>query len=412
MPKPKEQLVKLWKRPSKDGNSFLYYLRFVDLAGKRHMDSLGHRDEKKAEKQRAQKEKELRMGYCLPDSMRLKDFAMDSLDRTGDQIRQSSRTEYESIIRDFVSVIGNIDVKSVTLDHGEYYRQFCRDKGNSVATVRKKLRHLKRLFTLAVKRKQIEENPFTHIDMPRMPSKSKVRIYSEKECMAMLKAAKDIVSGGDPQSTFQWDLFICTALETAMRRGELLNLCWSEIDFDEEAIDITGKANTEHTWEWLIKDADERTVPLSQLTTKLLIELQAKRPVGYPYVFIPPQRYDAIQRRRAKGDWTYSDSRHETFNNFYHHFGKIQTAANIKKHGTFHDLRRTALSNWLAQGVSEYELMTLAGHSSFQTTHEFYLSVKKDHLDKARRASNKGFARVLVEPVESGTIAEDDCSDE
>jgi len=114
----------------------------------------------------------------------------------------------------------------------------------------------------------------------------------------------------------------------------------------------------------------------------------------------------------TQGNWTYSDSRHEVFNNFYDHFSKIRTAANLKKHGTFHDLRRTALSNWRAQGVSEYELMTLAGHSSFQTTHEFYLSVKKDHLDKARRASNKGFARVLVEPVESGTIAEDDSADE
>lgn len=31
--------------------------------------------------------------------------------------------------------------------------------------------------------------------------------------------------------------------------------------------------------------------------------------------------------------------------------------------------------------------MKLAGHSSFETTHKFYLSIKKDYLDKARHAS-------------------------
>jgi hypothetical protein len=31
--------------------------------------------------------------------------------------------------------------------------------------------------------------------------------------------------------------------------------------------------------------------------------------------------------------------------------------------------------------------MKLAGHSSFETTHKFYLSIKKDYLDKARQAN-------------------------
>ncbi len=172
------------------------------------------------------------------------------------------------------------------------------------------------------------------------------------------------------------------------RRGELLNLCWSDIDFDEYAIDITPKDNTDETWEWLIKDHEERTVPLSENTTQLLADIQSKSPTGYPYVFVPQARYDYIQKElRAKGKWSFSSSRLNIYNNFYKQFDKIFLRAGIRKKGKFHDCRSTALSNWFAQGLSEYEIMRLAGHSSFETTHKFYLSIKKDYIDKARQAN-------------------------
>ena len=47
----------------------------------------------------------------------------------------------------------------------------------------------------------------------------------------------------------------------------------------------------------------------------------------------------------------------------------------------------TALSNWFTQGLSEYEVMRLAVHSDFSTTHKFYLAIKKDYIDKARQAN-------------------------
>jgi hypothetical protein len=63
------QLVKLNKRPSSDGSSFTYILRFKDNSGKRRWKTLGHADRRKAERQRAEKEKELLMGYVEPGSI-------------------------------------------------------------------------------------------------------------------------------------------------------------------------------------------------------------------------------------------------------------------------------------------------------------------------------------------------------
>ena len=57
-----KQLVKLNKRPRLSGQTFTYALRYKDENGKRKCETLGHTNQQKAERQRAQKEKELRMG--------------------------------------------------------------------------------------------------------------------------------------------------------------------------------------------------------------------------------------------------------------------------------------------------------------------------------------------------------------
>ena len=69
--------------------------------------------------------------------------------------------------------------------------------------------------------------------------------------------------------------------------------------------------------------------------------------------------------------------------------------ADIEK-GEFHDLRRTCLTNWLANGLSEHDVMTMAGHASFETTRRFYLAVRHDLLDRARKASSVALKFVSV----------------
>ena len=66
-------------------------------------------------------------------------------------------------------------------------------------------------------------------------------------------------------------------------------------------------------------------------------------------------------------------------------FKDIRTMAGIKK-GTFHDLRRTAITNWFYAGLEITEVMRLAGHSKYDTTLKYYLSVKDDLVDRARKA--------------------------
>ncbi|MHC4132467.1 MAG: tyrosine-type recombinase/integrase [Planctomycetota bacterium] len=390
-----KQIAKLWKRPSKDGTSFTFYLRFTDLEGKQRCPSLGHCDKRKAEKQRAKKEKELRMRFCQAGSIRLKDFLVDSLKRTGDQIRCSTREEYESAMNDFINVMGNKDFSQITLKDGEYYRQVCLDSGNSPATVAKKITEIKVFFKLALERGQIDDNPLQNLKKPKA-TKNKIRFYRNSECERMMKAASELVENSNPLTRPQWDLIILFALSTGLRRGEILNCIWDDIDFGEQEVNIEPKENTETTWQWEIKDKDRRSLPLTDELIQLLISHQNRQPEGYPYVFVPPARYDYIQSElRAKGLWKFSDSRLKVVNNFKKDFDKILKKAKVK-HGTFHDLRRTAICNWFIHGMSELDVMKLAGHADFDTTHKYYLAATDDLVDRARIAIDSGLCKKLV----------------
>jgi integrase len=389
-----KELVKLNKRPRQSGRTFIYALRYKDENGRQKCESLGHTNLRKAEQQRARKEKELQMGYIKPSTMKLMDFLEDSLERTGDQIRESTRRETRSAMKDFIGTIGNIDFQSVTLTKGEFYIQTCLDRGNTKGTVAKKLRHIKRVFKLAVNRKQLDENPLQYIAMPKA-DKKKINIYSDDQCQRILKCAREYSLERNPEKSVKWDLLITVALATAMRRAELLNCTWGDVDFDAQTIEVNPKQNTTDTWEWLIKDSDRRILPLTEEIVQMLVDHQAQQQEGYPYIFIPPARYDHIQNvLRPQGKWTLTDSRLKVVNNIKRDFDEIRKRAGVKI-GTVHDIRRTAISMWFANGMSEYDVMTLAGHSSFATTHKFYLAVADDLIHRARVATAQGLCKKL-----------------
>ena len=391
-----KKLVRLWNRASRNGKSFTYYLRYHDLDGKFHTPSLGHSDAQKAEKQRLKKEKELRMGFCQKGSMRLSEFSKDCLDRCGDNIRESSKTDYRASMGQFIELIGDIDIQKVTHSHGEQFRQACIDAGNTAYTVAKKLRGVKVMFNLGVKRKQLEENPVIDVKPPKIPKNNKINTYSKKQCSRLISAAttyqKDWV--------LEWNLVITLALTTGMRKSEIINLVWSDIDFEDMTIEVAPKEDTEHTWLWKIKDSDQRILPLTDEVAKLLIALQERRPEGYPYVIVPPKRYDRIQlvrkglSKRNKNIWTMTDANNSVINNFTRMFNEIKDLAGIKK-GEFHDLRRTAITNWFYGGLEITEVMRLAGHSKYETTLKYYLAVKDDLIDRSREVMRQSMSQTI-----------------
>ena len=313
-----------------------------------------------------------------PESLRLSEYLKVCMARTGSQIRESTKLDYESAMNHFIEHAGDIDILRVNLKHGEQYRQARLDKGNTVPTVNKKIRSLKRLFNLAVERGQLDENPMRFLKTIKHPKK-KVIVFDSDECRKIL----EVVTAG----RFDWRLLIRMCLETGLRKSELLNLAWWDIDFGAKTVNVTPKEDTDRTWCWKIKDSDCRELPLSDEVIDQLVELQEAQKEGHPYVFVPADRYERIQDRRKLGRWSYKDSRLSVLPNFSRDFAVLLNRAGIKGK-EFHDLRRTAITNWFIAGMKINEVMVLAGHSSMTTTQEFYLAVSRELIDKTRTAND------------------------
>ena len=133
-----KELVRLRMRPSRDKKSFRYMLDYADHNGKRRQISLGHADKRTAERQRHEKELELRVNSVGPVSMSLTDFFKDSLMRTEGQVRASTLSETEKAMRDFIECVGDIDVQDVRYEHGERFIQHCLDRDLSAAMSRRR----------------------------------------------------------------------------------------------------------------------------------------------------------------------------------------------------------------------------------------------------------------------------------
>ena len=119
-------------------------------------------------------------------------------------------------------------------------------------------------------------------------------IYRDDQSQRIQKAAQEYTAKWNRETSVNWDLLITVALATALRRSELMNCNWADVDFDAQTIEVNSKENTRDTWEWRIKDAHHRTLPLTEEIVQMLVDHQAQQLAGYPYVFVPTARYDHI----------------------------------------------------------------------------------------------------------------------
>ncbi|WP_146662594.1 tyrosine-type recombinase/integrase [Anaerohalosphaera lusitana] len=177
--------------------------------------------------------------------MKLMELFEDYETRTQSQVKESSMLIAKSAMKTLVKAVGDIDYRSVRHEHGERLVQYCLDDGQTPATAAKKIRHIKRIFQLCVQRGQLDDNPFRWVKTPKYSPQS-INVLDSDAIIALLRAANSFVEC----RTLDWDLLLRMALGTAMRRGELLNLTWSDIDTNAKTATVPPKADTDSTWAW------------------------------------------------------------------------------------------------------------------------------------------------------------------
>ena len=368
-----KRLVKTWLRRNRKG-SYVYYLRWIGEDGREKYQSLGHCDKRLAERQRREKELELVRFVEQPQTMKLSELLEDYVQRTRTQIERSTAKLGTYCMRHLIAAVGDIPAEQVTFKHCELLQQYCVDNGLGPASVNMHSKLIKRIFTLAVKRGQLLQNPFDGVRLIKVPKKL-IRLFNEKEFNKLLAAAP----------TLLWKARILLDKTTGLRRGEVLNLTVNDVDFAKGKILVQPKEDTQHTWRWVIKDKDRRELPLVDEVAQLLRDIQATLPKDQPYLLLSPQRYEHLMMLKSNGKLTY-EMRKCPDGNFCRNWKVIVKRARIT-YAVFRDLRSTCITEWFEKGLLPHEVQKLAGHADINTTMKYYVGIRESLIDRARGAS-------------------------
>jgi len=390
----------------KNGSVVVYWtLRWPGTTGKWHSESVGKVGEMtkaQAETLRREKEGSMNMGLVRRDRPRditLKEYLDLDYERIKPDLKLNTIEGHKHAGAHAMQALGeSIRMSAIGRVQIARIKTYLADeKKVSAATIAKTLRMLKASFYRAVKDGLLHENPFAGVKLPRTQSRAK-RIFSPDETAAMRAAADSL----------WWEVCIGLAESSGLRKGELLNLQWRDVDFEAKTVRVAAKragvakvkgAGEVPVLAWSAKSYEERTVPLPDATVSLLARLQGASD-GSPYVFLSVERLKSIAVELEVKDGKLGPN-YELVNNFHRRFDEIQLAARALlakarkvepdalawDRGTFHDFRRT-YGTRLARVVPIHVLKEYMGHAKIQTTQEYYLAAETQDGERAREALN------------------------
>lgn len=204
------------------------------------------------------------------------------------------------------------------------------------ATVARDLGLLRAIFEVARQEWDypFPDNPLAKVKKPNTPN-ARDRRLQDGELILLLNASDD--------SRVDWlRPGIHFAVETGVRRGELLSICWRDVCFDTSTLLISET-----------KNGHARRIPLSAEARRILLSRRADDSMPCDRIFPVSanafrQSWERCRRRVAKAYPAIADFR-------------------------FHDLRHEAVSRFFEMGLSVPEVALISGHRDprmlFRYTH-------------------------------------------
>ncbi len=168
----------------------------------------------------------------------------------------------------------------------------------------------------------LPSNPLDKIRKPKAPPPRDRRLEPGELETLLSSAAKGRNKHMGP--------LIRLALETAMRRGELLNIRWQDIDWDRRTLHIPTT-----------KNGHPRTIPLTPEAIAILRELQKGGEEVFPMTVNAARlAWQRLIRRTNIGDLHFHDLRHEAISRFFELGLSVPEVALISGHRDFRMLFR------------------------------------------------------------------------
>lgn len=280
------------------------------------------------------------------------------------KVARSTYTAAASKIRKrIIPAIGRIPLNKVQAHHFETFRDDMLEEF-SAQYVHTLLSLLNRVFNHALKQKLISSNVLELVDRPKI-KKRDYSIWTMEECRSFIRIVKEKY----PDTAIAFIL----AINTGMRRSEILGLRWKDIDLDNHMIHVRHSLYHESSDVFFFEDVKTATSRRDiRLDTDTIKELK--------------------QHRAKQNEWRLKNRE------IFKEHGLLCTQqdgspispgwlgrclrSTIKQHSLsplrFHDFRHTHISTLLALGVNIKAIQERAGHSSITVTMDIYGHVLPD----------------------------------
>ena len=237
-------------------------------------------------------------------------------------------------IRSLKKHFGGKMINTITQENVERFKNI-RIKEVSPSTVNKELTVLKHIFNKGIDWDKVENNPAKRVKKFR-ENNSRLRYLTEEEISLLISNA-----------TGYMRTLVILAVNTGMRKGEMLNLKWHDIDF------ALGLIYLIHT-----KNGENRNVPMNNTVITTLKE-HSKHP----------------------GDYVFSGKEGLPLKNIDKNFKNLLKQSKIENF-KFHDLRHTFASQLAMKGIDLNMIRELLGHKSINMTLR-YSHLAPSHKQKA-----------------------------
>lgn len=166
-------------------------------------------------------------------------------------------------------------------------------------------------------------------------------------------------------------LFVLIALNAGLRRGELLGLMWSDIDFDVGIITV------------------QRSVTYTENNPQGELVHTVKTEAGYRDVPVAPNVLNELAEYKCRSRSLYvvpgRDGGYMSGSALSYNWRKLAEKLSFPCHP--HQLRHTCITNWFADtGLDIKEVQYCAGHSCPNMTLERYTHyIKQDRMEQTKK---------------------------
>ncbi|HTR80944.1 MAG TPA: tyrosine-type recombinase/integrase [Bacteroidota bacterium] len=314
-----------------------YYIQFVD-DGKRKQRSTHTTNKAEALKTLGDFKQLVR---DQPKRKLISDFASEFAEYAKGNYAIGTIEIYQSTFKLFQGRFGDISLTEITPQHWDIYKVHRLQKV-SAHTVNIELRSMKAALNTALRWRILDENPFARLRLAQVPDIAPV-FFTREQVEKLLSVITE---------TWLREI-VLFAVVTGMRRGEITNLQWKDLDMKNKLITVQSSAT------FRTKSGRRRIVPMNDIAFIILSKCYDRAASGYVFT---------LNNGKILDSWV-ADK-----------FKRYVKALNMDPRLHFHSLRHS-FASWLAyMGVSIYQISKLLGHVDVKVTQAYYAHLQPEQM--------------------------------